>query len=282
VPLNDTCQHCHKKSSWLERFTLPGYCSRCGGWLGSNEKTEDELHDKASYEDWVSRSVGEVLAYGKRLHSVSRHQMKVRIRALISKISNGSNIRCAEFLKVSTGRVRAWKSGIDLPALPIILKLCYRAHIPLTDFLDANRQPRTLERCDKLLRKGHNTKSLIEHRELLNLAEMATHENPPPSLTEVGRRIKLRCGAADPLELMHRSVPDLARQIKDRRALYDHEIREKRKVDLSRFATDAPDNPISPLGVAKQLGVSAAHLKRLCPESYETIRRLGCIPDEQA
>jgi len=54
---------------------------------------------------------------------------------------------------------------------------------------------------------------------------------------------------------------------------YDHEIREKRKVDLRRFATDPPDNPISPKGVAKQLGVSADHLKQLCPDSYEKIRR---------
>lgn len=53
-PLEEICLHCHRRSRPLTANTRPGYCSRCGGWLGS----------ATGSTSWYLHELGLLLAWG--------------------------------------------------------------------------------------------------------------------------------------------------------------------------------------------------------------------------
>ena len=70
--LEEICRRCQRSSGPLAAYSRPGYCSRCGAWLGRSpgggslrkELSQPEL----DYEIWIVRNIGELLAAGPQLN----------------------------------------------------------------------------------------------------------------------------------------------------------------------------------------------------------------------
>ena len=73
-PLEEVCPHCRRRSGPLAAHTRPGYCSRCGGWLGSaGGPTEKSMSESdLEREIWIAKSIGDLLAAAPRAEGILR------------------------------------------------------------------------------------------------------------------------------------------------------------------------------------------------------------------
>lgn len=77
--LRQTCQHhgCQQSSLPLTSRSRPGYCGRCGRWLGISSEGEpvgDEAltEEEVRSQTWIMQALGEILVAAPRLPSPQR------------------------------------------------------------------------------------------------------------------------------------------------------------------------------------------------------------------
>nr|WP_290221395.1 helix-turn-helix domain-containing protein [Trichocoleus desertorum] len=135
-PLHNYCLHCERQLPLLGWLSRPGYCSKCGEWLGQHRRDKEVELGRLEWQIWVSKAVGSLVAKAPFLSSsLTRETVARTLRAHIDEVSQGNAAEFARQLGMPKNTVWLWASGRVLPQLDTLLKICYCLELSVVDFL---------------------------------------------------------------------------------------------------------------------------------------------------
>ena len=136
------CQHCDHKIPWLGRCAQPGYCSKCGEWLGAsvNEISNDTpiLDRELERQIWVAKNLEELIIVARRMPSPAKARTAQSIASCINQTSEGIMNRFARLVGKRKNTVWGWQHGENQIPIDDLLSICNRVGISLVDFLYAD------------------------------------------------------------------------------------------------------------------------------------------------
>jgi hypothetical protein len=214
----------------------PGYCSKCERWLGIAPETvppqdENRGDEQMDWEIWVADSIGELLAAAPTLPALPRREKIAHaVGMCVEQAAMGKVSALARALRLSLVGVWEWVHTARVPQLDHLLRLCDLLDISLLRLLteaDLHVGPLRTDRPwmmeslpQRQTRQPFDTESVRQALEKVLEGE----EDPPPSVTEVGRRLDYSCSV-----LRHR-FPELCRAISaQRKAFLLRRAQEKRQ-----------------------------------------------------
>ncbi|MBD1893721.1 TniQ family protein [Coleofasciculus sp. FACHB-129] len=219
------CPYCHQKNIPLAWRSRPGFCSKCGEWLGStldpepansNALTKDELKQKI----WITSAVGELIAATPYLISpLPSNTIAITLSMCVDKITQGNIAAFARQLHLPRNTVWLWCKGENLPSLETLVRICYALQVSIVDFLtqkvvkfcSANHlltaTPKTRLRAKS---KPFEADRVQQYLEVI----LADSESTPSSMEEVARQ--LGCHR----RTIYRHFPDFCRAISAKYVAY--------------------------------------------------------------
>jgi transcriptional regulator with XRE-family HTH domain len=200
--LQTLCPHCGKKLLSLEWHSRPGYCSKCGQWLGysSNTKFSDKNNVGEQELDWLlwaANNVGDLLAASSDLKLVPlKNTIAASLRNYADYFAQGNIAEFARYLELPRNSLWLWCQGTNQPSLNTLVRICYYLQVSLLNFLTQqelfSEQPqKTTLFPTKLLLKPRATIKPFEFNRVKYYLEniLLSNEFPPPSMEEVARRL---------------------------------------------------------------------------------------------
>ena len=143
ILLASSCPNCKAQPLHLTRRSQPGFCARCGCWLGQLPTATSSGHILESREDakwqlWKAKCMGELLASGAKVIALPREQMSKTLRRCVEKYSWGSVSRFASEFKLTGNVLSYWLHGKQRPLLETVLRLAYKLDLSVVNFLCGN------------------------------------------------------------------------------------------------------------------------------------------------
>jgi hypothetical protein len=222
----------------LAPHALPGYCSQCGGWLGrlNHKRPPDASRRQGAlrWPVWVAHSVGAMLAAAPTIPQPPRREnIAEAVSTCIHQFADGQREALAHQLRLTpTPTLRLWHLGLQLPQLAALLELCSRFGLSplgvLTEGAKAVHAPRLEPFIPKALQTRaprHRQFDAEKARQALE-AVLACQEQPPPSMTEVIRRLGYNHSH------LHLRFPELCRAISARWRAYQRTVSEAHKQQI--------------------------------------------------
>lgn len=190
------CPHCQRQLPVLAWHSRPGYCPKCLQWLGSASSGDDLTvdSDELEWQFWVTRNVGELLAYTPNLSEPpERVGIAHSLSICIAQTTEGNITEFARRLGLLKSAVSQWCSGKSIPQLSVILKVCRALDVTLVDFLT------NLKFSDRIKifsttsvnsqHESQKIKSQFETAHLQNVLQVVLTEEPPPTMKAVAQRL---------------------------------------------------------------------------------------------
>ena len=143
-PLEDICPHCRRRSRPLGAHARPGYCCRCGGWLGgARGPVEKSINDSdLEREIWITQSIGDLLAAAPNLKSSPlRQRLRINLSTCVDAATGGNLLAFAAITRTSRSALRYWVSGVHRPEIGALLRMCYATGVPTIQLLVCSYDP---------------------------------------------------------------------------------------------------------------------------------------------
>ena len=268
-PLEEVCPHCRRRSGPLAAHTRPGYCSRCGGWLGSaGGSTEKSMSESdLEREIWIAKSIGDLLAAAPKLKD---SPLRERLRTNLSTCIECCHIRQPPCVRGYHADL-AWRAAIlgvgraSAANRRSLYGCVTQIGVPVTQLLG---DPTSTDFDIAPLRNDRGIQSRRRGAEVRIALERALAEEPPPSVSELARRLHFARG--ERLYQIDRAKSKMltARHREAIRALQPKPSRAPRKCErpqMKRVLEDslARECPVSVRDIAAQNGYANAGCIRL-------------------
>lgn len=203
TPMVKKCPSCHKHLHILTAHSIAGYCNRCHSWLGANNVTlqENETPNNNEYLIWLANSVGSLIATAPDLNTLpTKEDFKKVVSKIIVKLSNNQPYKFATQIGIAPRTLLSWQAQTNLPMFNNLLKFCFNLQLPYEKVLAG---PAFLKNEDMvnamqfMIPTKNTVKVNIEkvksnsdrHKEVEKLLMEALKEEPPPSMSELARRL---------------------------------------------------------------------------------------------
>ncbi|MGA9059897.1 MAG: TniQ family protein [Terriglobia bacterium] len=215
-PLVEVCPHCGDCNKPLGAYARPGYCSKCMEWLGrsgtseSTNQCDDEVQTRVASRR--TQAVAELLAASPQLKSPGT-VFKANFRACVEATAEGNVLAFAQASQTSNPSVTCVLKGRGLPEMGTLLRICHEMDIPLTAFLvdDPGVAALHWERGKEVVLKNHRCRRVPLSRtreQVLVALQEAVREQPPPSLSDIARRLNFKS-----VEWLRHAYPVHSKQI---------------------------------------------------------------------
>lgn len=272
--LLDRCDHCRKQAEEFSGSSRPGYCSRCGHWLGVDSRAdlppEDQLtEDQWEWQNWVIKNLGELLQTAPRLDRPPPVETIARsITYYLAQQSDAGLADLSKALGSKPDRLCMWSRGESRMQIDLMLKFCFHCGISLAQFLtepppSAHAQPDSTSQktiVQEAAKERWGPKG-VNREELCRVMSSALeHEVPPPSLRAISKRVGLASRTLRYYE------PDLFRKIVERGADYRAHLRDRVRQVLEESIEREPPPSLKSLFGQSDLKISMAqhHFPDLC------------------
>jgi hypothetical protein len=264
--LRNRCCYCRKGLNEFSGRSRPGYCSRCGYWLGADGRAELQPEDRLSeeewqWQDWVVKNLGQLIRTSARLDYPPPEETVARsVTYYLSQQSDAGLNNLATTLGCRRDHFSNWSRGESRMQIDMLLKFCFHCGISLAQFLtEPAPSPPTQLRCASqktpvqvVTRAGWRPKG-TNREELRRAMESALeHEFPPISLRAVSKRVRLASRTLLYYE------PELCRKIVDRQENYRAEIRDRARQVLEESLRREPAPSLASLFQGSDLKISMA------------------------
>ncbi len=203
--LRSRCRACQQRPTTFSGRSRPGYCSRCGAWLGTAGRADLQPDEQLSedawpWQHWVVTNLGQLLQAAPRLACPPPAETVARaITAYQAQHTAAGGPSLRETLGSTRNRFGKWSRGEARMQIDLLLKFCFHQGISLLQFLTepppapppspaaASPTPRTRAMGPA----GRHPKGT--NREALRRALEAAlaHEGPPVSLRAMAQRVSL-------------------------------------------------------------------------------------------
>ena len=218
---------CDRPSPILGARSRPGYCARCGRWLGctqdGNLVVDEALpEDALQAQTWIVHAVGELLAAAPNLATFPRREQLTRtLAASVEQVAGGNRSAWARRLGLTTGSHDNWHTGMMRPSLERLLQVCCSlGTTPLRFFLGDPGLAAPPREGLRIVPEGPPSPWHLRppsHRQAMQRAleaVLTADEQPPPSLREVAQRL------GDTVLYLRHHLPNLCRAISERHLSY--------------------------------------------------------------
>ena len=132
------CPSCRRDMRPLGDRSLPGFCARCGEWLGRQGPCEEDAKVEVidlNYEVWLANQIGELIAAAPNLRAQPTKNMVCEsLFSFIDLTSGGNRDGFARAFDVKKTTVQSWGRSRPLPQTDLVLKICYKMSVSLLDF----------------------------------------------------------------------------------------------------------------------------------------------------
>jgi hypothetical protein len=139
VQLTTFCAHCGRQDvRHGAAFVVPGWCTRCGGFLGETQRGSDDVGTMESSSLWQASQVGDLLAAQFKLTAPpTRAALLQAVEHIISLMDGGQPAAFARRVGIGKSTVHHWlKKGT--PTLGMSLGIAAQSGISLTRLLTGN------------------------------------------------------------------------------------------------------------------------------------------------
>ena len=225
------CQQCGQRIPWLGRCAQPGYCSKCGEWLGASL---DKVSNDAPIRDhelerqiWIGKSLEELVIAARRLPSPPKERTAQSISSCINQASDGVMNRFARLIGKRKNTVWGWQHGQAQIPIDDLLRISNRVGISLVDFLYADALVlndidlvQTLTAVSGVKANRRSPRHLDPKATKDALLTILKQQTPPP-MTEVATRIDLN------KRLLYKHFPDLCKAISGRHKEHRHKEQQR-------------------------------------------------------
>lgn len=227
--LNSACARLLPSLTWRSQ---PGRCPFCHSWLGRSYdalSTQQPLEEtELIWQQWVTQSLGAVLStFPVVTVPPTRERLSQVVTHVVQQVTDGNASAFARALNTSRNKIDHWRHGERIPEMDILLRLCYRLSLSLSDLLICPieaLQPDLRESIHPALFTPRKRVAINKEQLSQSLEQaMTSDEFPPPSLKEVGQR--LGGHQQTTLYKIHRTA---CHAIAERYTHYRRELREKR------------------------------------------------------
>ena len=134
-PLRHDCPHCGSLLNPLGVFARPGYCERCGGWLGSPNADWNESQPAEENRTWSCRQVGSLLAMLPSIDpGAARQSLHRTLTVYLEEVAGGNVLAFTEYTRCSGPLLHAWLAGAAVPRIENLLRIARHLNIPLASF----------------------------------------------------------------------------------------------------------------------------------------------------
>jgi TniQ len=251
------CQRCSSRLPIYSHNSRSGTCSRCRHWLGEarniNTRNGSSLGTiEPEFRLWVITQMGMLISAAPHMTNIPvREAILESVSLCINKIAPQNLEAFANLFNTSKTVVSLWRAGKRVPRIDFLLKICFRLHLNVLDFItkpneifDANCEGAywktiVVAPTASQLRRDYKQKVLLD----------ALSEDPPPHIGTIATRV----GLLSHFQLQT-EYPELYKKIKNR---YDAstQIKERachptlRKIDdatLQKAFKDALDEKPPP------------------------------------
>lgn len=238
TPLRENCPNlkCKKLIPILSSFSLVGYCSHCGQWLG--ESTDNNGQVLLNREIWISDTIGTVIGHISNQNNILRDNVKQSFQLLINQLTNGNIEAASKLLNIPKTTFYHYCKSKFLPLNRNLLDICYIGGISLIDFLLA--KPFTFitnnDGYTTYTTRTNPGRNPINWKFIKNNLINCTKEVPPPSLNIVTDRQQVS------IKTLKKKFPELTATIKNNHAIYIHARAKNRVGNICDEVTNATKN----------------------------------------
>jgi len=286
-PLQERCPspQCQKHLPILATHIRLGYCPHCNSWLGNmaapNFSTAEALTGEESQQAyWNAIALGELLQIAPDVSApLQREDLAIAIDLLIDRLPDKEAASLAHLLNLKPQAITDWQRGMLSPRVETLLHMCRLLSIsPKQLFFESSDNPIvTHSRWKAPIDRPHPTmmRLVSDSEEALRglEEELASDEEPPPSLQEAARRLGYRSKSS-----LYKRFPELAYAITAKHQKYQRpQPTQKMSADELRQALEAvlvsdEEPPPSLPAVAQHLGYqSTSSLRSRFPELSQAI-----------
>jgi AcrR family transcriptional regulator len=275
--LRASCLHCHQPQNAFTGLSRPGFCSRCGGWLGSDDEgdllPEERLNeDEWQWQNWIVKNLGQLFQAAPKLDRPPPMETVARsVTYYLSQLSDGDLAKLGKALGRRPDKFRRWSEGKRARMqTDLLLKFCFHCEISLAQFLtetlpvlsplpSVTSQKPIVQEAIKARRRPKD----VNREELRQAMESALeHEFPPLSLRAVAKRMKVASRTLLYYE------PELCRQIVARGAAHRDQNNERIRSALKEALRQSPPPTLKDAAKRNSFATSVAwnHYPDLCAE----------------
>jgi AraC-like DNA-binding protein len=231
--------------------------------------SEDEL----KWQVWVIDNIGELIATAPCLSSpMPKERIRKAISACVNQTVGGKITTFAKLLGKHHKTLIRWQTGEEIPQLHALLQICHFLRISLLDFLtreviaidsnwiatqNQNQRQRKLEA---------HTRQPLDLERLRQALLAALKQEPPPTLTEVIRRLGYTGKGT-----FHKYFPDFCNQIKAQYTDYQKAKLEQKRLFILSVLESNEFPPLSMKEVARRIGANDAALHMQFPSLSHAI-----------
>jgi hypothetical protein len=160
--------------------------------LGRAGLPEKSNESDMGREIWIAKSIGDLLAVAPELKGFPlRERLRANLTACIESATFGNLLAFADITRTRRGALRDWVSGTHRPQISALLQMCYQIGVPVTQLL---ADPGAIDFDIAPLRNDREIRSPRRGAEVRLALERALAEEPPPSVSEVARRLHFARG----------------------------------------------------------------------------------------
>jgi transcriptional regulator with XRE-family HTH domain len=212
--LNTKCHTCRRSFHPLAH-SRPGFCHRCGEWLGTG--SEEVGHPESVAHKSIAQAISDLLRDGpEMLDKLEKSVFPKNIEFILNHFFKGNIQALARYLGINRSSVIAWKKGSQLPSLLLLADVSDRFKISAASLLSRALAAEEITFQPELpiapKRKEFLSPPKIDLEQMRRVLEeaIANDSLPRPSLNQLAKRLGCR------LTTLGRRFPELAQVVKDR------------------------------------------------------------------
>lgn len=134
-PLSHDCPHCGRSLNPLSVFSRPGYCERCGGWLGSPHADRDQPPPAEENQTWTCTEVGSLLPLLPLVDAVAaRESLRRTLTVYLEEVAGGNVLAFTDYTRCPGPMLHSWLAGAAVPRLENLLRISRYLNVPLSSF----------------------------------------------------------------------------------------------------------------------------------------------------
>ncbi len=294
IPLLDFCPHCGKRSLPLSARGRSGFCSHCGGWLGTNlpAPSADELGPSLESCLYTARDVGDLLSTGVMQNQPVHSHLADNIQRGIANWTYGNRLLFCRIAGINERTLLAWLNATVLPSFALLIRVARNLKVPLKRLLldeipadDAvwiqTRASAQGEQA-KLTNRRAASKRRFEHPVTRDRLWTLSRRERAAAKAEVKAAMEAALEEDVP-----RSVRDIFRSLGYRQCVMGRywfpelyaAIQSKRRRRFDRYSAELQSAlgktpPPTVMQVAQRLGVHINSLRTACPDLYARLSLL--------
>lgn len=265
-PLVSECPHCKRTMNLHTAKSRPGYCCRCGLWLGNDingYKTD-------TGDTWDVENFKSLIAEGPNIGQFPKRQTV--LAGLIKYIDDyyaSSTTKFASAFNISRSVILRWRRGA-YPSLETLLRLCRETKTLLVQLFTTGTLNRPIENPGTVPPYGQNKTIHARFLKKINYAELKdkleqilvgclTMENSfeaPPSMQQVAKA--LGCSK----RTLYKRFPELCKGIAAKASAYREQRKQRRLKEICGTVRDICRNTYPSYdAVARELGPRSGVLR---------------------